>query len=106
MIEDLTVEQFTEKCIRYNEENNISLGIKKPTECLVHLYASMHNKSCKGAVAGLKSCPVCNFPCCPACFSHSGITQLSRVTGYIGAVDGFNEAKKQELKDRKRYNIR
>jgi len=29
---------------------------------------------------------------------------MSRVTGYMQAVSGWNEAKKQELKDRKRYN--
>jgi len=31
------------------------------------------------------------------------VEHLSRVTGYIQAVSGWNEGKKQELKDRKRY---
>ena len=41
---------------------------------------------------------------CPNCGSDD-VEQLSRVTGYIQAVSGWNEAKKQELKDRKRYGV-
>ncbi|NOQ48811.1 MAG: anaerobic ribonucleoside-triphosphate reductase, partial [Methanococcoides sp.] len=40
---------------------------------------------------------------CENCGSDN-IEQLSRVTGYIQAVSGWNAAKKQELEDRKRYN--
>jgi ribonucleoside-triphosphate reductase len=40
---------------------------------------------------------------CPNCGS-SNVEHLSRVTGYIQAVSGWNEAKKQELEDRKRYS--
>jgi anaerobic ribonucleoside-triphosphate reductase len=40
---------------------------------------------------------------CPNCGSSS-IEHMSRVTGYVQAVSGWNEAKKQELKDRKRYS--
>ncbi|PHP45711.1 anaerobic ribonucleoside-triphosphate reductase [Methanosarcinales archaeon ex4572_44] len=40
---------------------------------------------------------------CPNCGSEN-VEQMSRVTGYMQAVSGWNEAKKQELKDRKRYN--
>jgi anaerobic ribonucleoside-triphosphate reductase len=39
---------------------------------------------------------------CPNCGSDN-IEHLSRVTGYIQAVDGWNNGKKQELKDRLRY---
>lgn len=49
-------------------------------------------------------CPVCRRSMCPICYNHSCIA-LSRVTGYIQAIDGWNEAKKQELIDRKRYLI-
>ncbi|MCK4811705.1 MAG: hypothetical protein KAS74_05485 [Methanosarcinales archaeon] len=31
------------------------------------------------------------------------VEQLSRVTGYLQAVSGWNAAKRQELEDRKRY---
>lgn len=49
-------------------------------------------------------CPVCRRPMCPECYNHSCIS-LSRVTGYIQDISGWNEAKKQELLDRKRYDI-
>jgi anaerobic ribonucleoside-triphosphate reductase len=39
---------------------------------------------------------------CPNCESEN-VEHLSRVTGYIQAVDGWNNGKKQELKDRRRY---
>jgi ribonucleoside-triphosphate reductase len=41
---------------------------------------------------------------CENCGSDN-VEQLSRVTGYIQAVGGWNAAKKQELKDRQRYPI-
>ncbi len=41
---------------------------------------------------------------CPNCESEN-VEHLSRVTGYIQAVSGWNEGKKQELKDRKRYGV-
>ncbi|MDY6965605.1 MAG: anaerobic ribonucleoside-triphosphate reductase [Halobacteriota archaeon] len=41
---------------------------------------------------------------CPNCGSEN-VEQLSRVTGYVQAVSGWNEAKKQELRDRKRYSV-
>jgi len=50
-------------------------------------------------VPNLAYCGVCGKAMCPVCHRHNGITQLSRVTGYVGAVNGWNEAKKQELKD-------
>ncbi|MCJ7443731.1 MAG: anaerobic ribonucleoside-triphosphate reductase [Methanotrichaceae archaeon] len=40
---------------------------------------------------------------CPACNSKE-LDHISRITGYLQAVSGWNSAKKQELKDRKRYN--
>ncbi|AEH61537.1 anaerobic ribonucleoside-triphosphate reductase [Methanosalsum zhilinae DSM 4017] len=40
---------------------------------------------------------------CSNC-SSDNVEHLSRVTGYVQAVGGWNAAKKQELKDRMRYN--
>jgi ribonucleoside-triphosphate reductase len=40
---------------------------------------------------------------CANCESEN-VEHLSRVTGYIQAVSGWNEGKKQELRDRKRYS--
>ncbi|RZN64872.1 MAG: anaerobic ribonucleoside-triphosphate reductase [Candidatus Methanoliparum thermophilum] len=44
----------------------------------------------------LDSCPVCG---------GKNLEYLSRVTGYLQAVSGWNEAKKEELRNRHRYNI-
>lgn len=48
-------------------------------------------------------CPKCGEAVCP-CGSHDTLT-ISRVTGYLQAVPGWNAAKQQELKDRQRYDI-
>ncbi len=42
---------------------------------------------------------------CPNCESEH-VEHISRVTGYVQAVSGWNSAKVQELKDRKRYALR
>jgi anaerobic ribonucleoside-triphosphate reductase len=41
---------------------------------------------------------------CPECGSHD-VTQISRVTGYLQDVSGWNASKQQELKDRMRYSV-
>ena len=41
---------------------------------------------------------------CPNCGS-TNVEHLSRVTGYIQSVSGWNAAKKQELADRMRYSV-
>lgn len=41
---------------------------------------------------------------CPKCGSEN-VQHLSRITGYLQAVEGWNAGKRQELKDRKRVNI-
>lgn len=54
--------------------------------------------------SGTDICPICHSAICPRCGNHSVIS-LSRVTGYLQSVNGWNMAKKQELADRKRYRI-
>lgn len=54
--------------------------------------------------ASVEFCDVCGQPVCPGCGSHD-VVAISRVTGYLQEVNGFNVAKKQELKDRKRYTV-
>lgn len=57
---------------------------------------------CKDTITGgAHYCPDCGKPCCPTCGSHD-VALWSRVTGYLQSVDGFNSAKKQEVKDRHR----
>lgn len=55
-------------------------------------------------IPGVDLCPVCNRSMCPKCYNHN-VVSLSRVTGYVQSVDGWNNGKKQELKDRQRYAI-
>lgn len=51
---------------------------------------------CYKVSPGLKeNCPNCGSP---------DVDHISRITGYLQAVSGWNSAKRQELKDRKRYN--
>lgn len=51
----------------------------------------------------IKYCPNCGKPACPECGSHD-CAQISRVTGYLQEVSGWNSGKRQELKDRQRYD--
>ena len=53
---------------------------------------------------GVKYCDTCGQPVCPTCGDHD-VSQVSRVTGYLSDVAGWNASKRQELKDRNRYNI-
>lgn len=105
MLEDVSVEQFIQMALEYNKENNITFELKKGELCPVHVFASQKNKPCMEVVSGIADCPLCHKPVCPCCFSHN-VHAISRVTGYISSVSGWNEAKKEELKDRKRYNLR
>ncbi len=54
---------------------------------------------------GVDYCPECGKAMCPGCGCHD-VMQISRVTGYLQDVSGWNQAKRQELKDRNRYDIR
>jgi anaerobic ribonucleoside-triphosphate reductase len=77
--------------------------------CKVDAYSvvlKIRGKNCrKGTViSGTDLCPICNRPMCPDCYNHS-VVSLSRVTGYVQDVSGWNNGKRQELLDRKRYTI-
>jgi hypothetical protein len=98
----VTLENFIKLCAEQNKKHSEEL--EKMGVCPVHEYAGMLNKSCKKTVATIQSCPVCEKPMCPDCGNHN-VSQLSRVTGYVGDVGEWNNAKKQELKDRKRYGV-
>lgn len=55
-------------------------------------------------VSGVAFCGKCGAAICPECGSHD-VVQISRVTGYLQDVSGWNMGKVQELKDRKRYDL-
>lgn len=52
----------------------------------------------------LSYCPICGQAMCPVCGSHD-VFQLTRITGYINDIGGFNNGKAQEVKDRVRSNL-
>jgi len=62
-----------------------------------------HNHCPHDVVSGIAYCEVCGKPCCPICESHS-VSQISRVTGYLSEINAYNESKRQEIKDRIRYD--
>lgn len=49
-------------------------------------------------------CPECGKAVCPGCGCHD-VAQISRITGYLQDVAGWNAGKRQELKDRTRYGL-
>lgn len=51
----------------------------------------------------LAYCPLCGAAVCPECGCHD-VSQISRITGYLSDVGGWNAAKQQELKDRHRVD--
>jgi hypothetical protein len=55
-------------------------------------------------MGGITYCPICGEAACPECGSHD-VLQISRVTGYMQDVSGWNSGKIQELRDRHRINI-
>jgi len=60
---------------------------------------------CEHAISdGIAHCPICDQPICPVCGTNHSVATISRVTGYLSNVEGWNNAKKAELKDRMRYN--
>ncbi len=103
-LKDMTLDEFIQACLEYNEAAEVKPDLSKLEVCPVHQFAVTHSKACYRGIAGIKSCPLCGAPICPECGRHN-VTQLSRVTGYMSSVDGWNAAKKQELQDRKRYQI-
>lgn len=63
-----------------------------------------HN-TCHHEVMGqVEYCPICGDAICPECGTHD-VLQISRVTGYLQDVSGWNKAKRQELKDRTHYSV-
>lgn len=65
---------------------------------LDHCHCSHH------IIERIDYCPLCGKAVCPECGTHD-VTQVSRVTGYLADVAGWNAGKQQELKDRVRYTI-
>jgi len=81
------------------------IKISDPAECPIAQWVAYNDKKCDvELVANTASCPICGLPICPDCYNHA-VEQLSRVTGYLSGVSGWNAAKKQEFEDRDRHNL-
>jgi len=57
-----------------------------------------------GVFPYVEMCPICGEPVCPGCGSHD-VEVMSRITGYLQGLSGWNEGKRQEFKDRVRYTL-
>lgn len=103
---NLPRKQFIDRNLQWIEEfNERQLFDVEPLECPLHLWV-VHNKAncVRETVPLTLNCPLCGNPCCPECMNHK-VEQLSRVTGYLSGVGGWNAAKKQEFKDRQRHKV-
>lgn len=102
----MPLSDLIKRCIAWCDEFNDGkrMDLSAPFDCPVHAWVVYNRKKCgQSLVPNIVGCPVCGNPCCPRCFNHE-VEQLSRVTGYVSAVGGWNAAKKQELKDRHRHH--
>lgn len=76
-----------------------------PLRCPLHVWVVHNHTKCPNEMVSLTSqCPLCGYAMCPDCNNHF-VEQLSRVTGYMSGVSGWNAAKQQEFKDRNRYQV-
>lgn len=75
-------------------------GFKEPS-----LMCPLDHCGCSHDItSGVNECPICGDYICPECGSHD-VTVITRITGYLNDLRGFNAAKAQEVKDRHRINI-
>ncbi len=102
-IKPMNLMEFIEACTDFNKINP-GINISDMESCPVHVFSTISHREYHRIIPGIAYCPLCEKAMCSHCGSHN-VEQLSRVTGYIQAVSGWNEAKVQELRDRKRYNI-
>ena len=103
----LSKHAFIERFQKWMKEFNDGklLEIDSPLRCPLNLWVMRNDAKCnRQLVPNTAVCPLCGNPCCPDCYNHC-VDQISRVTGYLGSVSGWNEAKKQEFEDRNRYNL-
>ena len=73
----------------------------------VHLTEMCPNDTCTcthSPMGGIAFCEICGEPVCPICGAHD-VVQLSRITGYIQDVSGWNAGKRKELELRRRYTV-
>ncbi len=104
---DAPYTRFLELCTEWLKDtrNGIPLELDSPLDCPVHKWVVANRAKCKNkTVPNTEKCPICGSYMCPDCGNHM-VDVLSRVTGYLQVVSGWNVAKKQEFEDRKRYKV-
>jgi len=103
---DLSLKDAVSVCMAWLKDTNDGalLEVEDPMDCPIALWVAHNGKCSREFVPNTTSCPVCGSPACPDGMNHH-VDQLSRVTGYMQVVSGWNAAKKQELKDRKKYDL-
>lgn len=98
---------FVERCLAWKKEFNGDklIAVGNPIkECPISLWVIHNNAKCvRELVPNTAVCPMCGAPVCPDCMNHN-VDVISRVTGYLSTVSGWNEAKKHEFEERNRYN--
>jgi hypothetical protein len=101
-LESIFMQKFKcHDCHLVVDENPCPVCGKDPLE---KMCSEDHICTCSHEISdGARYCPKCGNPICE-CGSHD-VVQISRVTGYLADVSGFNAGKRQELKDRQRYSI-
>jgi len=102
----LPKQEFIDRCLAWMDEFNDGeqINIDDPVKCPLSKWVEYNHHACgRDLVGGILNCPICGQPMCPDCSNH-GVTQLSRVTGYIQDIAGWNAGKKQELADRVKNN--
>ena len=98
--------QFIDRCKAWLKEfhDGKLLKLDRPMQCPVAQWVAHNDAKChRQMVPTTTVCPICGNPVCPDCMNHN-VEIISRVTGYLSTVSGWNEAKKQEFEDRNRYN--
>ncbi|MBP2029350.1 hypothetical protein J2755_000270 [Methanohalophilus levihalophilus] len=101
-------DEFINRCKAWCDEFNDGKPMQTSEEhpCPVHVWVVYNEKACsQDTIPHIAQCPVCDQPICPDCMNHS-VHQLSRVTGYVSNVSGWNAGKVQELKDRVRTDLK
>lgn len=96
---------FIKRCLEWNKVFNDGklMKVSDPMDCPVAIWVVHNDAKCnKEMVPNTAKCPVCGSQVCPDCMNHN-VDIISRVTGYLSTVSGWNAAKKQEFEDRQRY---